>query len=156
MVTAYFGDACLRPPWRICYRHLSTVTIAQRLLRSAYCGTYRETMVRTTTVLLLRLLTAGVSSETVEVNDRGAVDLAAFACRDINRSSLIQRVCYDKAQRYMIVSINGVYKQYCELPPEVFGNLMGAPSMGQFFNQNIRGSGSGGPYDCLIHRPPKY
>jgi hypothetical protein len=53
----------------------------------------------------------GVGSETVEVNDRGAVDFAAFECGDIDRS-LIHRVCYDKAQRYMIVSISGVYKQY--------------------------------------------
>jgi hypothetical protein len=113
-------------------------------------------MVRSATALLLHLFAAQVGSETVEVTDRGTVDLAAFECRDINRSSLIQRVCYDKAQRYMIVSIRGVYDQYCELPAAAFGNLMGAPSMGQFFNQNIRGSRSGGPYDCRNRRLPMY
>jgi hypothetical protein len=70
-------------------------------------------MVRTATALLLHLFTAEVGSETVQVRDRGTVDLAAFECRDINRSSLIQRVCYDKAQRYMIISVRGVYDQYC-------------------------------------------
>jgi hypothetical protein len=56
----------------------------------------------------------------------------------------------------MIISVRGVYAQYCELPAEAFGNLMGAPSMGQFFNRNIRGSGPGDPYDCLNHRLPTY
>jgi hypothetical protein len=65
-------------------------------------------------------------------------------------------VCYDKEQRYMIISVRGVYAQYCELPAGAFGNLMGAPSMGQFFNRNIRGSGPGDPYDCLNHRLPTY
>ena len=111
-------------------------------------------MVRTATALLLHLFAAEIGSETIEVKDRGTVDLAAFECRDINRSSLVQRACYDKARRYMIISVKGVYSQYCELPAGVFGNLMGAPSMGQFLNQNIRGSG--GPYDCLNHRLPAY
>jgi KTSC domain-containing protein len=122
----------------------------------AYCARFPDTMVRTATTLFLHLFAAGVGSETVEVKDRGTVDLAAFECRDINRSSLIQRACYDKARSYMIISVKGVYSQYCELPAGMFGNLMGAPSMGQFFNHNIRGSGSGGPYDGLNRRLPAY
>ena len=113
-------------------------------------------MVRTATVLLLRLFTAEIGSETVEVKDRGAVDLTAFECRDINRSSLIQRFCYDKAQRYMIISVSGVYHQYCELSAGVFGDLMGAPSMGHFFKLDIEGSESGGLYDCGNHRSPQH
>ena len=109
-------------------------------------------MVRTATALLLHLFTAEVGSETVDVRDRGTVDLKTFECRDINRSSLIQRVCYDKAQSHMIISIKGVYDQYCELPAQTFDSLMGAPSMGQFFNRNIRGPGPVGPYQCRTHR----
>jgi hypothetical protein len=111
-------------------------------------------MVKAATALLLQLLAADVGSETVDVRDRGIVDLKTFECRDINRSSLIQRVCYDKAQSYLIVSIRGVYDQYCDLPPLTFDGLMGAPSMGQFFNRNIRGAESGGAYDCRMHRIP--
>jgi len=109
-------------------------------------------MVRTATALLLHLFTAEVGSETVDVKGRGTVDLKTFECRDINRSSLIQRVCYDKAQSRMIISIKGVYDQYCELPAQTFDSLMGAPSMGLFFNRNIRGSGPDGPYQCRTHR----
>jgi hypothetical protein len=111
-------------------------------------------MVRTATTLLLHLFTADVGSEAVDVRDRGIVDLKTFDCRDINRSSLIQRVCYDRAQSYLLVSIKNVYDQYCDLPPPAFDGLMGAPSMGQFFNRNIKGAGSGGPYDCRRHRGP--
>ena len=109
-------------------------------------------MVKTATAMLLHLLTAEVVSETVDVRDRGTVDLRTFECRDINRSSLIQRVCYDEAQRQMIININGIYDQYCELPALTFAALMGAPSMGQFFNRAIRGSGPDSPYDCRTHR----
>jgi hypothetical protein len=53
-------------------------------------------MVRTATAAILLLLTAEVHSETIDVKYRGPVDLKTFECRDINRSSFIQRVCYDK------------------------------------------------------------
>ena len=56
----------------------------------------------------------------------------------------------------MIIGIRGVYDQYCELPQPAFDGLMGAPSMGQFFNQNIRESGADGRYNCRTHRIPGY
>ncbi len=103
-------------------------------------------MIRGATTLILLLLTAQAGPETVDVRDRGTVSLATFECRDINRSSIIQRVCHDSAQRSMIVSINGVYHQYCGLQASIFDGLMGAPSMGQFFNRRIRASADG--YQC--------
>jgi len=101
-------------------------------------------MIRAATSLIALLLTAPLGSETVDVRDRGPVDLATFECRDINRSSLIQRVCYDQAQRYLIVGIRGNYEDFCELPPQAYTGFMTAPSMGQFFNRNIRA----GSNDC--------
>jgi hypothetical protein len=112
-------------------------------------------MIRAATSLILYLLTAPVGSETVGVRDRGAVDLKTFECRDINRSSLIQRVCYDHAQRYLIVGIRGSYDDYCELPQQTFDGFMTAPSMGQFFKENIENISGSGPddrYDCRTHR----
>jgi hypothetical protein len=108
-------------------------------------------MIRIATSLIALLLTAPVGSETVDVRDRGTIDLATFECRDISRSSLIQRVCYDQAQRTLIVAIRGSYDDYCDLPQQAFESLMTAPSMGQFFNQNIRRSGPDGRYDCQKH-----
>jgi hypothetical protein len=111
-------------------------------------------MIRAATAITLLLLTAEVRSATVDVKYRGPVDLKTFECRDTPRSSFIQRVCYDKPQSYMITNLKGFYYHYCELPPTTFDGLMGAPSMGQFYNQNIKGSGSDGPYDCRTHRVP--
>jgi KTSC domain len=101
-------------------------------------------MVKAAIALMLQLLTTELGSETIDVRDRGLVDLATFECKDIRRSSLIQRVCYDPAQSYLIVSIKNVHDQYCDLPRPTFDGLMVAPSMGQFFNRNIRS----GPFDC--------
>jgi hypothetical protein len=113
-------------------------------------------MVKTAAALALVLLTTEARSETVDVKYRGTVDLKTFECRDIDRSSFIQRVCYDKPQSYMIINLKGTYYHYCELPPATFDALMGAPSMGQYYNQNIKGTGSDGPYDCRTHRVPAY
>jgi hypothetical protein len=48
------------------------------------------------------------------------------------------RVCYDRAQSFMIINLKGTYYPYCELPNATFDALMGAPSMGQFYNQKIK------------------
>jgi KTSC domain len=61
-----------------------------------------------------------------------------------------------KSQSYMIINLRGTYYHYCELPPATFDGLMGAPSMGQYYNANIKGNGSDGPYDCRTHRVPSY
>lgn len=109
-------------------------------------------MVRAAAAVFMHLLAAPVMSETIDVAGRGRVDLNGFECRDITRSSIVQRVCYDHAQRHLIAAVKGAYEQYCELPAETFGALMVAPSMGQFFNRNVRA----GPYDCGTHQasPP--
>ena len=103
-------------------------------------------MVRIAT-LLLHLFTAGVGSETVDVRDRGPVDLGTFECLDITRSSILQRVCYDRARRHLIVAVKGSYDQYCDLPAETYDALLGAPSMGGFFNRHISGA-SGARFAC--------
>lgn len=79
-----------------------------------------------------------------------------FVCTDTPRSSFIQRVCYDKAQNYMLINLKGTYYHYCELPAATFDSFVAAPSMGQFYNQRIKGSGSDGPFDCRTHRAPAY
>ena len=104
-------------------------------------------MVRAAAAILMHLLATPIVSETIDVGGRGSVDLRSFECRDITRSSILQRVCYDHAQRRLIVAVKGAYDQYCALSIETFDALMGAPSMGQFFNRNIK-EASGNPYAC--------
>jgi len=114
------------------------------------------------TCLAIGLLIAGAlvaspaSAEAVNVKYRGHVDLKPFACTDTPLSSFIERVCYDKAQSYMLISLRGTYYHYCELPGATFDAFLAAPSMGQFYNQRIKGTGSDGPFDCRTHQVPTY
>lgn len=103
---------------------------------------------------LLLLHLAGASwtdAETVDVEGRGAVDLKPFVCQDITRSSLVNRVCYDAPNRTIIVQLNSVYSQYCDVPEATRDGFLNAPSMGQYYNANIKGSGA--KYEC---RPQEF
>lgn len=95
-------------------------------------------------------------AETVMVKYRGPVPLDTFQCQNVTRSSLVNRVCYDAAQAYMVIALNGTFYHYCEIDAATVDGLLSAPSMGKFFNAYIRGSGSDGPFDCRSHRVPEY
>jgi hypothetical protein len=109
---------------------------------------------------VLPLLLAGLAgatwagAETVNVEHVGTVNLVPFACQDITRSSIVNRVCYDAASRHMIVQANAAYSQYCGVPEAVRDSFLNAPSMGQYYNANIKGSETAGRYECPAHRPP--
>jgi hypothetical protein len=104
--------------------------------------------------LLLASL-AGASwadAETINVEGRGAVDLKPFACQDITRSSLVNRVCYDSPGKTMIVQLNSVYSKYCDVPEATRDSFLSAPSMGQYYNANIKGFGAAAPYQCRARK----
>ena len=105
-------------------------------------------MVRALVILLAQLATAPIVSETVETGAHRLVDLGTFECRDITRSTVLQRVCYDRAQQHLIVAVGGAYERYCGVTAVTVERLLGAPSMGQFFNQNIKGEVTGRRYAC--------
>ena len=113
-------------------------------------------MIRFILAVFTAVLSTSVSAETVNVKYRGVVDLTSFVCTDTPRSSFIQRVCYDKAHSYMLINLRGTYYHYCELQVATFDAFVTAPSMGQFYNQNIKGTGSDGPFDCRTHKVPAY
>jgi hypothetical protein len=104
-------------------------------------------MVRTA-ALLLSLLTAPVTSEKVDVGAPWMVDLRTFECRDINRSTIVQRVCYDAAQSDLLVAVKSSYHRYCRVPAETYAAFMNAPSMGLFFQRTIQTAASGDRYRC--------
>lgn len=85
----------------------------------------------------------------VYVQHRGEVDLTSFDCKDITRSSFIDRVCYDSADAYMIVSLNGTYYHYCDIDNDTVEAFEIAPSMGHFYDVSIRGH-----FDCRIGHVP--
>jgi len=103
-------------------------------------------MIRPVTTLLALLCTAPVTTETIEVPGRGAIDLAPFACTDTPRSTVVQRVCYDEARGLLLVNAGGTYSQYCGLPAGTFDAFVSAASMGQFYRQRILATPA--KYDC--------
>jgi len=105
-------------------------------------------VVRALAILLAQLAATPIVSETVETGERHLVDLKTFECRDITRSTVLQRVCYDRAQQDLIVAVNGAYGRYCGVTADTVERLLGAPSMGQFFNQNFRHDVTAGHYAC--------
>jgi hypothetical protein len=110
-------------------------------------------------VLLFSSSLAGATwatTETVDVKYYGSLDLKAFYCTEITRSSFVNRVCYDKAQQFMVVQLNATYYPYCEMPAATYETFLAAPSMGKYYNTNIKGTGEDGPYECRTHRKPTY
>ena len=105
-------------------------------------------------LLLVSLVGASwADAETVTVEGRGAVDLKPFVCQDITRSSVVNRVCYDAANRIMIVQVKTAYSQYCRVPEATRDSFLNAPSMGQYYKASIKGFGAAAPYAC---RPQEF
>jgi hypothetical protein len=92
-----------------------------------------------------------LEAETVQVKYRGEVDLKPFACTEVSRSSFIHRVCFDKANDYMLIDLAGTYYHYCEIDGGTVAALLSADSMGRFYNSMIKGR-----FDCRTHRVPVY
>lgn len=95
------------------------------------------------------------TAETVQVKYHGAVSLDSFACADVSENSDVARICYDKAERYMVIRLKTTYYHYCEIDAATVKGLQGASSKRQFFESRIRGSGGQGPFDCRTHPIPK-
>lgn len=96
-------------------------------------------------------LSQAALAETVFVKYRGTVDLAPFHCEWVSRSSFIKRLCYDPAEKYVIVKLDNTYYHYCEVPSSLVNSWRSAPSMGQFYNSRVKGN-----YDCRILHMPTY
>ena len=97
------------------------------------------------------LAAAPASAESVFVKYRGPVDLAPFSCEWVTRSSLVQRLCYDPREQYVIVNLTGTYYHYCEIPPSTVAAWRAADSMGRFYNAAVKGR-----FDCRVNRIPEY
>lgn len=111
------------------------------------------------TFLFVAALLAGVSianAETIDVKYFGSLDLKTFDCTTITRSSFVNRACYDKAKRFMVVQLKDTYYPYCELPAATYEAFLNAESMGRYYNANIKGTGKDGPFDCRTHVKPTY
>src|SRR5437773_74294 len=84
------------------------------------------------TVLLVGLSTAThAECITARYRDGACVDLAPFVCTE-TKSSFVNRVCYDKAQTYMLILLKSTWYHYCAIPEETATELVAAESVGRF------------------------
>jgi hypothetical protein len=91
------------------------------------------------------------AAETVIVKYRGPVELSPFACEWVTRSSVVQRLCYDLREQYVIVNLTGTYYHHCEVPADLVMAWRRADSMGRFYNTQVKGR-----VDCRVLRVPQY
>lgn len=79
-----------------------------------------------------------------------------FACQDVDRSSLVTRVCYNEEKSYMIIRLKQQDYHYCGVDPQTVSDLLTAQSMGRFYNQNIKVGATNGRFDCRLHPVPTF
>ena len=114
-----------------------------------------ELTLRFVILLLLASVCRIAAAETVQVKYHGPVSLDSFACADVRESSDISRICYDAAERYMVIRLKTTYYHYCEIDAATVRGLQAASSKRQDFEARVRGSGADGPFDCRTHSVPK-
>jgi hypothetical protein len=101
-------------------------------------------------LMFLIVLGSQAYSETADVKYRGPVDLEPFVCSDVT-SSFVRRVCYDKTNAYMLINLQGTWYHYCEIDGSTVASLIGAESVGRFYNASVKGH-----FDCRTKRVPTY
>jgi hypothetical protein len=91
---------------------------------------------------LLGLLPRDATAEHVFVKHRGMVSLEGFECRPLT-SSVVDTVCYDRHQTYLLIQLHGTFHQHCRIERQTVSALVAAASVGRFYNTAIKGR-----YDC--------
>ena len=100
---------------------------------------------------------APLAAEEACIRYHKCIPLDGFKCESVSRSSLVHRVCYLEAKRYMLIWLgrNEIAYHYCEIGSDVVAALLAAPSMGRFYNQNIKSDATGRKFDCRDHPIPE-
>lgn len=90
-------------------------------------------------------------AERVYVKFRGEVDLAPFRCESLTRGANVKRLCYDGREKYMLVSLKGIWYHFCGVPPSTVSAWKKASSPGRYYNDNVREK-----FDCQAKPAPMY
>ena len=90
-------------------------------------------------------------AECVPVKYReGCVPLEKLECK-ATVSSFVHEVCYDKKNQYMVILLRDTRFHYCNIQSEVVSALIGAESVGKFYNTEVKGN-----FSCLNKTTPSY
>jgi KTSC domain len=113
-------------------------------------------MNRALPLALALLLPGPLAAEEVCVKYHKCVPLNQFQCTDLTRSSFVERVCYAESKRYMIIKLQGTYYHYCQIGPATVAELLAAPSIGRYYNANIKSAATNRAFDCRDHPIPSF
>ena len=80
-----------------------------------------------------------VSREMVPVQNAGSVDISSLVCDDETDEPAVRRVCYSAGAAYAVISVKGVYRQYCGIDRETLSGLLLAPSRDGYYDKIIKG-----------------
>lgn len=69
----------------------------------------------------------------------------------LKSSSVVNRIVFDKGNRYLLVQLNQTFYHYCGVPEHIVDTWQHATSLGTFYNVNIKGN-----YDCRESVVPEY
>ena len=89
-------------------------------------------------ILIFASATA-LHAETIETKYCGSFEIAPFNCEDVTRSSLIKRICYDAQRDLILLNLKGINYCKCGLGVGKVQELKTAPSMGRYFNTDLKG-----------------
>ncbi len=103
-------------------------------------------------LLLCQSLTSLQAAECVDVRDRGKVSLQQLQCTPITTNDLLETICYDNKEAYLLLNVAGQYFEYCGVKQQLVDELMKAPKKSLHVNTHI----AIGIYDCTIFQPPAY
>ena len=92
-------------------------------------------------------------SQDVYVKYRGTVNVSNghFAHLVLKPSSFIKNMFYDKRNNYLLVQLKSTYYHYCAISESVINDWKNSPSLGKYYNYNIKGN-----HDCRVYSAPKY
>lgn len=66
-------------------------------------------------------------------------------------STLVAAAAFDQSNRYLLISLNGVWYHYCGVTGSVWSAFGAAPSKGRFYTSDLQGR-----YDCREGDIPAY
>lgn len=104
------------------------------------------------TVILL-LFAYCVYAQDIDIKYHGSVDVhnGHFIEYPLKPSSLVKQIYYDEPNQYLLVRLNGTFYHYCSIPSNVVDDWVNAPSLGKYYNANVKGK-----FDCRINPTPEY
>jgi hypothetical protein len=95
--------------------------------------------------------TGGAKAECVAVKYRDTcVPLEKLDCKT-PVSSFVHQICYDEKNKYAVTLLRDTRYHYCNIPIELVKAWIAAPSVGRFYNEDIKGK-----FPCEGQPVPSY